>query len=145
MSAPDATLPIATRQDLSAHVSVPGSKSITNRALLIAGLADGESQLNGALDSDDTVVMRTALRQLGAAIDIESDTCWRVQGTAGQLTTPGEPLWLENSGTSIRFLTAAATLAPGHTVVDGNARMRERPISPLADALSGAGVLKGGS
>ncbi|MFP8873927.1 MAG: 3-phosphoshikimate 1-carboxyvinyltransferase, partial [Myxococcota bacterium] len=108
-----ACLPIATRSSLSACIRVPGSKSITNRALLVAALASGESRLRGALDSDDTRVMCEALRALGCAVDTQSAAEWRVRGTSGRFATPAETLWLGNSGTSVRFLVAAATLASG--------------------------------
>lgn len=126
---------------LDATVRVPGSKSITNRALLIAALADGESELAGALTSDDTDVMRVALVQLGARVETRGDP-WVVGGTGGALRVPAKPLFVQNSGTTARFLTAAATLAPGPIEIDGNARMRERPIVHLVEALRalGAGV-----
>ena len=133
--------PITPRGALDATLHVPGSKSLTNRALLIAGLADGESRLSGALSSDDTVVMREALEALGARVDDAGDL-WLVTGTNGRFRAPLEPLYIQNSGTSARFLAAAATLATGPVVIDGNARMRERPIVHLAEGLRtlGAGV-----
>ncbi len=136
-----ASLAIAPRGPLDAEVRVPGSKSITNRALLIAALAEGESRLEGPLASDDTRVMREALVALGARIETEP-AAWIVRGTGGALAVPPRPLDVANSGTSARFLTAAATLAPGPVTIDGNARMRERPIADLVDALRalGAGV-----
>lgn len=131
-------LAIEPRGPLDATVPVPGSKSITNRALLAAALADGESQLRGALASDDTAVMRDALTALGARIDDRSEP-WSVTGTGGRLTCPAAPVYVGNSGTTARFLTAAATLAPGPVVIDGNPRMRERPIAKLASALAALG------
>ena len=136
---PEERRTIAPRQDLDATVRVPGSKSLTNRALLIAGLAEGESRLSGALSSDDTVVMRKALEALGARVDDAGDP-WVVTGTGGRFAAPGEPLYIQNSGTSARFLAAAAALAAGPVVIDGNARMRERPIVHLADGLRTLGV-----
>jgi 3-phosphoshikimate 1-carboxyvinyltransferase len=118
---------------------VPGSKSLTNRALLIAGLARGTSRLSGALSSDDTVVMRHALEALGARVDDVADP-WVVRGTDGRFRAPAEPLYVQNSGTSARFLTAAAALAAGPVVIDGNERMRERPIVHLAEGLQSLGV-----
>jgi 3-phosphoshikimate 1-carboxyvinyltransferase len=131
--------PITPRGALAARVRVPGSKSITNRALPIAALATGASELVGALDSDDTRVMRDALRALGCEIRCTGDI-WSVRGTAGGLRSPAEALWVENSGTTARFLTAAAALADGPVLIDGNARMRERPIDDLVDALVTLGV-----
>ena len=124
---------------IDATVRVPGSKSITNRALLIAALAQGPSELSGPLSSDDTDVMREALDQFGVSIDAQSET-WRVQGVGGQLAQPNSSLWVQNSGTTARFLTAAATLAPGPTTLDGNPRMRERPIVHLLSALEALGA-----
>ena len=132
-------LAIETRGPLEGRVRVPGSKSITNRALLLAALAEGESELSGGLDSDDTVVMRAALDALGIRVEID-DTLWRVHGRGGRFLLPSAPLDCGNSGTTVRFLTAALTLAPGPVVVDGNARMRERPIADLVDALRELGA-----
>jgi 3-phosphoshikimate 1-carboxyvinyltransferase len=124
---------------VDATVQVPGSKSITNRALLLAALARGETELEGALTSDDTDVMREALIALGAQIETRSQP-WHVIGTDGALKSPRKPLSVQNSGTSARFLTAAATLAPGPIEIDGNERMRERPIVHLVDALRSLGA-----
>ncbi len=133
------SLVIQPRGALDARVRVPGSKSITNRALLIAALADGETTLAGPLASDDTEVMRNSLTALGAQFDIRGDP-WAVVGTGGQLRVPSDPLYVQNSGTTARFLTAAACLAPGPVLIDGNARMRERPIAHLVDALTSLGA-----
>ena len=133
------SLAIQPRGALDARVRVPGSKSITNRALLIAALADGETTLAGPLASDDTEVMRNSLTALGAQFDIRGDP-WAVVGTGGQLRVPSDPLYVQNSGTTARFLTAAACLAPGPVLIDGNARMRERPIAHLVDALTSLGA-----
>ena len=135
------SLALEPRGPLHAKVEVPGSKSITNRALLLAALAEGESRLLGPLESDDTVVMRQALTALGVDIEVQKDA-WRVHGSGGAFSQPGAPLYTENSGTTARFLTAAATLVPGPVIVDGNARMQERPIVHLVEALRsfGAGV-----
>ncbi len=139
MSAAPAALPIEPSGPLDATVRVPGSKSITNRALLIAALAHGESELSGPLASDDTDVMREALAQLGARVESRGDP-WVVGGVGGTLRVPSKPLYVQNSGTTARFLTAAATLAPGPVEIDGNARMRERPIVHLVDALRDLGA-----
>jgi 3-phosphoshikimate 1-carboxyvinyltransferase len=132
-------LPIATRGPLAAQVRVPGSKSLTNRALLVAALARGRSRLTGALVSDDTEAMRRALGQLGVRIEPCGDAL-EVEGRDGRLASPAERVDAAGSGTTARFLTAAATLADGPVVVDGNARMRERPISDLVDALTALGA-----
>jgi 3-phosphoshikimate 1-carboxyvinyltransferase len=133
------SLPIEPRGPLNARVRVPGSKSITNRALLIAALADGETTLAGPLASDDTDVMRDSLTTLGAQFDTGGDP-WAVVGTGGRLRSPTNPLYVQNSGTTARFLTAAACLAPGPVVIDGNPRMRERPIVHLVEALETLGA-----
>lgn len=132
-------LPIEPRGPLDARVRVPGSKSLTNRALLVAALADGKSTLRGPLVSDDTDVMIRSLRQLGAGIDDASGD-WRVDGTGARLRGPDAPLHVGNSGTTARFLTAAACLADGLVVIDGDPRMRERPIADLVAALTALGA-----
>ena len=130
---------VRTRGALDAAVRPPGSKSITNRALLIAALASGESVLRGALSSDDTEAMLECLRALGCGVDAAGDA-WRVPGRAGRLRAPAAPLSTRNSGTTVRFLTAAASLAAGPVTLDGDARMRERPIADLTDALAALGA-----
>ena len=133
------TLAIAPRGALDARVRVPGSKSLTNRALVAAALADGESALRGGLASDDTRVMLEALRALGCAVAANAEP-WRVPGCGGRLRAPARPLDTGNSGTTARFLTAAACLADAPVVIDGSPRMRERPIDDLANALTGLGA-----
>ena len=127
---------------VQASVRLPGSKSITNRALLLAALADGTSRLLHPLHSDDTEYMTEALRCLGVCIDRDDDAVV-VQGMGGSLSaSPSARLFVGNSGTTVRFLTAAACLAPPGTsiVLDGTARMRERPIRDLLGALLTLGV-----
>ncbi|MGE3108906.1 MAG: 3-phosphoshikimate 1-carboxyvinyltransferase [Phycisphaerales bacterium] len=138
----------------------PGSKSLTNRALLLAALAEGESVLRNVLiEAEDSSVMIRALQRLGARIERrgESDLVvtgvrgeWRPQSAAPADLTPdpGVVLCLENAGTATRFLTAAAVLAhpsppgapPIPIVIDGNERMRQRPIGELVDILRQLGV-----
>jgi len=124
---------------LDASVRVPGSKSQTARALVTAGLAAGESLLRDAAICDDARYMSEGLRALGATVE-PSGGVFRVVGTGGTLQEPTEPLFLGNAGTAMRFLTAAACLGRGRCVLDGNARMRERPIQPLLDALTSLGA-----
>ena len=124
---------------LTGKVSPPGSKSITNRALLLAGLAKGESRLTGALKSDDTLYMAAALRAMGVTVEEPDATSFLVR-SSGTLTPPSEPLFLGNAGTATRFLTAAVSLAKGRFVVDGDPHMRKRPILPLVEALRSLGV-----
>jgi 3-phosphoshikimate 1-carboxyvinyltransferase len=125
----------------NAVIEVPGSKSITNRAMILAALAAGESTLYNALDSDDTRVMAESLHRLGFNIfaDIAARTI-RVVGRAGAVPASQAELMLNNSGTSIRFLTALTSLGAGTFRLDGNERMRERPQQELLDALKGMGV-----
>jgi 3-phosphoshikimate 1-carboxyvinyltransferase len=137
-SLPD-PLPIEPRGPIEGRVRPPGSKSLTNRALLIAALAAGDSRLAGALESDDTVAMRQGLAQLGCHVDAAGDP-WSVTGQGGKLRAPHTPLDCQNSGTTARFLTAAACLAEGPVVIDGDARMRERPIEDLVHALERLGA-----
>ncbi|WP_237480046.1 3-phosphoshikimate 1-carboxyvinyltransferase [Lichenibacterium dinghuense] len=124
---------------LRGRVSPPGSKSITNRALLLAGLARGTSRLTGALKSDDTRLMADALRAMGVRVDEPGDTEFVVTGD-GSLRPPAGPLFLGNAGTATRFLTAAVAAVDGTVVVDGDAHMRKRPIRPLVEALAALGL-----
>ena len=124
---------------LTGRVAPPGSKSITNRALLLAALARGASRLTGALKSDDTRHMADALRAMGVRIDEPDATTFVVTGD-GRLRAPAKPLFLGNAGTATRFLTAAVALVEGDVIVDGDAHMRKRPIKPLLQALASLGV-----
>lgn len=119
---------------------VPGSKSITNRALVLAALAQGESQLRGALESDDTRHMRVALQGLGVPIRVEDETTWTVEGGRQKLRAPSAPLYVGNSGTTLRFLTALAALVPGRVTLAGDEAMARRPVQDLVDALGQLGV-----
>jgi len=124
---------------LVGNVTPPGSKSITNRVLLLAALAEGTSRLEGALKSDDTHHMVTALTRMGVTIEEPDSTTFIVTST-GRLTAPETPLFLGNAGTAVRFLTAAVTTATGEIVLDGDQYMRKRPIAPLVDALNRSGL-----
>jgi len=131
--------------NFAASIRPPGSKSLTNRALLLAALAHGESTLHGALvDADDARRMLAALRTLGATITEHDRGDISVQGVSGMWSVPptGVELNLNNAGTATRFLAAASLLAPAPVTIDGNARMRERPIAELGDILTqmGAGI-----
>jgi 3-phosphoshikimate 1-carboxyvinyltransferase len=132
-------LEIPTRGAIDADLRVPGSKSITNRALLAAALASGESLLTGGLESDDTLAMIEGLTALGCEITLGPDR-WRVQGRRGKLQRSAAAIHARSSGTTARFLTAAAALASGTVVIDGSPRMRERPIDDLVGALARLGV-----
>ena len=124
---------------LAGAVRLPGSKSITNRALLLAGLARGRSRLTGALKSEDTAHMAQALRTMGVSVEEPDATSFQVAGE-GRLRAPAGPLALGNAGTATRFLTAAAALVEGEVILDGDAHMRRRPIAPLVRALASLGV-----
>lgn len=126
---------------LSAVVTVPGSKSITNRALLIAAMAEGRSVVENVLSSDDTIQMLEALKQLGFQIAIEeSEKRVTVNGLGGQVPSSGCDLSIGGAGTAMRFLIPFLTLARGKFRIDGNKRMRERPIGPLLDAMQRLGA-----
>lgn len=117
-------------------LSVPGSKSLTNRALLIAALAHGDSELRGALFSDDTRVMAANLRALGIAVEEDRTAAqFHVTGAGGTIPAHTARLDVGASGTTARFLTAALPLGHGEYLLDGAPRMRERPIEPLLAAL----------
>ncbi len=126
---------------LRATVRPPGSKSITNRALVCAALAEGQSTLVGALDSDDTRLMMDGLRRLGLALEHDpAGRTIRVTGCGGRLPAAAADLFAGNSGTTVRFLTALVALGHGTFRLDGSPRMRERPIQDLLDALGQLGV-----
>jgi 3-phosphoshikimate 1-carboxyvinyltransferase len=126
---------------LSAVVTVPGSKSITNRALLIAAMAEGRSVIDNVLFSDDTLRMLEALKQLGFQIAIEeSERRVSVNGLGGRIPSSGCDLSIGGAGTAMRFLIPFLTLARGKFRIDGNQRMRERPIGPLLDAMQRLGA-----
>ncbi|WP_229807545.1 3-phosphoshikimate 1-carboxyvinyltransferase [Asticcacaulis endophyticus] len=124
---------------LAGSIALPGSKSITNRVLLIAALASGKSHISGALKSDDTTYMARALRQLGVTVEDAGETDFVID-SSGELTPSSEPLFLGNAGTAVRFLTAAAANITGTTVLTGDEHMQKRPIAPLVQALNEAGV-----
>jgi 3-phosphoshikimate 1-carboxyvinyltransferase len=127
-------------QPVEALVRPPGSKSITNRALVAAALASGGvSRLEGPLAADDTAAMREGLRAFGVMID-DADDPWLVLGSGRKLSAPDATVDARASGTTARFLTAVAALAPGTTRIDGTARMRQRPIGALAQALGSWGA-----
>lgn len=126
---------------IAATIRPPGSKSITNRALVCAALAEGESVLHGALDSEDTQVMIAALGDLGIGVNVQDrGRMLVVRGCGGAVPSQGADLFVANSGTTMRFLTALVTLARGQFRLDGVARMRERPIGDLVDGLRQLGA-----
>jgi 3-phosphoshikimate 1-carboxyvinyltransferase len=128
------------RAPLRGRASPPGSKSITNRALLLAALArPGLSRLTGALKSQDTERMSAALTAMGVRIEEPDATTFLVE-SRGRLDVPKAPLFLGNAGTAMRFLTAAAVLVEGRVQLDGDEHMRRRPIGALVEALKALGV-----
>ncbi len=119
----------------------PGSKSITNRALVCAALATGTSELSGVLDSDDTRVMVDCLERLGIAIQADWPVARLVvAGCGGKLPRSSADLFVGNSGTTVRFVTAVVALGHGEYRLDGVPRMRQRPIQDLLDSLRDLGV-----
>jgi 3-phosphoshikimate 1-carboxyvinyltransferase len=128
--------PLAT---VDRTIEVPGSKSLTQRALIAAALARGESRLHGPLASEDTSYTSEALRQMGIAVRETGDS-WLVQGSGGRIQAPAGDIYLGNNGTATRFLTSVAALGQGLFRITGDQRMEERPIKPLLEALQGWGV-----
>lgn len=126
-------------KNLHAVVRVPGSKSYTQRALIAAALADGRSDVLGALISEDIEVLMAALRAMGVIIH-QNNGELTVEGTGGRLTAPEAPIFMGNNGTGLRLLTTMACLGHGEFILDGNERMRQRPLEPLVDALRQIGV-----
>ncbi|KAK3946225.1 EPSP synthase-domain-containing protein [Diplogelasinospora grovesii] len=133
-------------KDLSVSVTPPGSKSISNRALVLAALGEGTTRIHGLLHSDDVQFMLTAVGQLNGATFSWEDggEVLVVKGKGGKLQASQEPLYLGNAGTASRFLTSVVALCSpseaSSTVLTGNARMKVRPIGPLVDALRSNGV-----
>ena len=127
-------------ETLDAVVEVPGSKSLTQRALIAAALAEGESVLVGPLASEDTAYTIGALRLMDIEVDDSDPARWLVQGTGGKIGEPREDIFLGNNGTATRFLTSVAALGHGRFRISGSERMAERPIEPLMEALQGWGV-----
>jgi 3-phosphoshikimate 1-carboxyvinyltransferase len=132
-------LPISPRGPVEGTVEAPSSKSLTNRLLVIAALAEGKSELGRLLASDDTVAMIAGLRSLGARI-VTSGEVVEVTGTSGHLISAPKPINAGLSGTTLRFLAAVALLADGTVVLDGEESLRRRPIAPLFEALGHAGA-----
>jgi len=122
------------------EVAVPGSKSYTHRILIAAALSDGACRIGNALFSEDTLLTMQALRQMGIRIDAESTDTLLVYGRKGVLEPCAQPIFLGNSGTSMRLLTAVAALGRGTYTLGGTDRMGQRPIQELLDALGQIGV-----
>jgi 3-phosphoshikimate 1-carboxyvinyltransferase len=121
-------------------VRLPGSKSISNRMLLLAALAEGTTEIRDLLDSDDTQVMLAALQKLGVGLAAAGPNAWRVSGCAGKFPVREADLFMGNAGTAIRPLTAALAISGGHYRLSGVPRMHERPIGDLVDGLRQVGA-----
>ncbi|UTW13600.1 3-phosphoshikimate 1-carboxyvinyltransferase [Marinobacterium rhizophilum] len=126
---------------VNGEVQIPGSKSLSNRILLLAALAEGSTHITNLLDSDDVRHMLTALQQLGVNYQLSDDrlSC-TVQGIGGSFASTGAELFLGNAGTAMRPLTAALCLGQGEFQLTGEPRMYERPILDLVDALRALGA-----
>jgi 3-phosphoshikimate 1-carboxyvinyltransferase len=134
------TIEILPTGPIRASIRPPGSKSITNRALVCAALAEGESILTGALQSEDTRVMIEALQRLGLQVEHDPQgSTIRLSGCGGRIPSRHAKIFVGNSGTTMRFLTAMLTLGHGTFRLDGTPRMRQRPIGDLLDALEQLG------
>jgi len=126
---------------INASVRIPGSKSYTNRALITALLANGESVIKNALLSEDTRVMISCLGELGIPVNtITEENRLIIKGCEGRIPVDGAKLFAQNAGTVVRFMTAALTLGNGKYEIDGIDRMRQRPIQQLIDALNQLGA-----
>ncbi len=121
-------------------IVLPGSKSISNRALLLAALSTGTTTLKNLLDADDTQVMRNALRQLGLSVIDQADNVCVIEGSGGQFPVQDADLFMGNAGTAIRPLTAALAMQGGSYRLSGVPRMHERPIRDLVDGLRQVGA-----
>ena len=126
---------------VSGQVLLPGSKSLSNRILLLAALASGETTITNLLDSDDTRHMLTALAQLGVRFELSADrTRCVMTGQGGVFAQQDQQLYLGNAGTAMRPLCAALSLGRGRFILSGEPRMKERPIADLVDALRTLGA-----
>ena len=125
----------------NARLDLPGSKSITNRALVVAGLADGESELAGVLFSQDTHVMMDSLQKMGVGIrQSPNDLSVSISGTGGSLQRPEEALWVHQSGTTARFCLPLAALCGQEVTIDGDEQIKNRPHGELCKALQSLGA-----
>ncbi len=134
------TLNLSPASKATGSIKLPGSKSISNRTLLLAALAQGRTHIRDLLASDDTARMLEALAQLGVVLTQTGTDDWVVEGTGGVFPVKQAELFLGNAGTAFRPLTAALALAGGSYKLSGVQRMHERPIGDLVDALRQAGA-----
>ncbi|WP_321210840.1 3-phosphoshikimate 1-carboxyvinyltransferase [Methanothermobacter sp. DP] len=131
-------LKVDVSSELSGTVKAPPSKSYTHRAVIVAALADGISEIRDPLVAEDTLSSVEACRAFG--VDIEGSEKWSVTGSGGELETPDDVVYLGNSGTTLRIMTSVAGLAENYTVLTGDESLRTRPMQPLLDALKPLGV-----
>jgi 3-phosphoshikimate 1-carboxyvinyltransferase len=134
------TLELSPARAAQGTVKLPGSKSISNRTLLLAALSQGTTDIRDLLASDDTARMLEALQALGVKLTQTGPDDWRVAGTGGEFPVKQADLFLGNAGTAFRPLTAALALSNGHYKLSGVQRMHERPTGDLVDALRQAGA-----
>jgi 3-phosphoshikimate 1-carboxyvinyltransferase len=134
------TLNLSPVRRAQGTIKLPGSKSISNRTLLLAALAEGTTHIRDLLASDDTARMLDALKILGVPLEQTGPDDWKVTGMAGAFKVKDADLFLGNAGTAFRPLTAALALSGGHYKLSGVPRMHERPIGDLVDALRQAGA-----
>ncbi len=136
------TLTLKPISKINGEINLPGSKSLSNRALLVAALAQGTTKITNLLESDDTRHMLNALKQLGIKYTLSEDkTECTIVGNAGAIHSAGlQELFLGNAGTAMRPLCAALCLGTGSYLLTGEPRMKERPIGHLVDALREAGA-----
>lgn len=124
---------------IDAEITVPSSKSFTHRAFIIASLAEGTSKITNPLMAEDTLLTLQALQAMNVTIT-KMNSDFLIEGIAGKLQAPSSPLFLENSGTSLRLLTTIASLIPNPTILTGNKHLQERPIHDLLKGLQQLGV-----
>jgi len=137
------TLTVAPIKSLDGTVTLPGSKSLSNRCLLLAALSEGTTKVENLLESDDIRYMLEALDQLEVPVEKQDATCVTVEGQAGPINAPSKEaceLFLGNAGTAMRPLAAALCMGEGKFVLDGVPRMRERPIADLIDGMKQLGA-----
>lgn len=127
-------------KQVSGRIKLPGSKSISNRTLLLAAFSNGVTDILDLLASDDTARMLEALAVLGVLMEKIGDNNWRVTGNGGNVSVKQADLFLGNAGTAFRPLTAALAMSQGNYTLSGIPRMHERPIGDLVDALAQAGA-----
>lgn len=139
-SCPRESITIAPITTAAGTVQLPGSKSISNRALFLAAMAQGKTTLTGLLRADDTERMLDALKTLGIPVSFDNDTQVTVTGCGGRIPVKEGELFIGNAGTATRTLTALLAFAGGNYRIDGVARMRERPIGDLLEALRSLGA-----